>query len=103
MLALRCTRYLVAVRIVHACFTHNNFFHVRGLLRLALRLPWLSLFLLFSDVPLLLAGLYGGEYARKASSGLKCDEADLAVPPLEILASEADALAGASNGGMSRT
>jgi len=48
-------------RVIHACFTQSSFFHVRGLLRLALRLPRLSLLRLSSDAPFLLVDRYGGE------------------------------------------
>lgn len=93
---------LAMARLIHACFTQSNFFHVRGLLRLALRLPRLSLLRLLSDAPSLLVDRYGGEYVRNASSGLRWDEVDLAVPLLDMLASDVDALTGASNGDMSR-
>lgn len=44
---------------------------------------------------------YGGEDCRKASSGLRWDEVALAMPLLDTLASEVEALTGTSNGVMS--
>lgn len=52
---------LAVMRLIHACFTQSSFFHVRGLLRLALRLPRLSLLRLSSGAPFLLVDRYGGE------------------------------------------
>lgn len=86
---------------IHACFTQSNFFQVRGLLLLALRLPRLSLLRLSSEVPFLVVDRYGGEDCRKASSGLRWDEVALTMPLLDTLASEAEALTGTSNGVMS--
>jgi hypothetical protein len=92
---------LAVARFIHACFTQSSFFHVRGLLRLALRLPRLSLLRLSSEARFLLVDRYGGEDCRTASSGLRWDEVALAMLLLDTLTSEAEALTGASNGGMS--